>query len=220
MRPHSWVILAGLVLFFVPGAARAQEEIGAPPPSGTAPSPDGPGGRGNGRRVEGVIVSVRGDVIQIRPRFGTQLTRILVDEEASLSRQGQVRPDQLRAGEWVSGMGEVDAQGAVRLRFLQVAEERGAFSPAGVVPSAEASAPARREQGVGAALAKRLLPTMPPHPATARPHPATTALRPAAARPRPAPTREPAATTHGKVGTAGSTDRSRACSLSSSVTTA
>jgi hypothetical protein len=156
MRSHSWVILAGLVLFLVPGAARAQEETGAPPPSGTAPGPDGPGARGNGRRVEGVIVSVRGDVIQIRPRYGTQLTRILVDEEASLSRQEQVRPDQLRAGEWVSGMGEVDAQGAVRPRFLQVAEERGGFfagrgrsSRGGVRPS-EAGAGGGRVTGAAA----------------------------------------------------------------------
>jgi hypothetical protein len=78
-------------------------------------------------RVEGVIVSVRADVLQVRPRYSTQLTRVLVDDKTAIRKGEMVSLEKLEVGTLLFGFGEFDEKGGLTPRFFQVVEERTGF---------------------------------------------------------------------------------------------
>jgi hypothetical protein len=83
--------------------------------------------QGDEARVEGVIVSVRADVLQVRPRYSTQLTRVLLDDKTEIRKGEMVGLDKIEAGTLLFGFGEVDEKGGLTPRFLQVVVERTGF---------------------------------------------------------------------------------------------
>jgi hypothetical protein len=74
-----------------------------------------------------VVVSVRADVLQVRPRYSTQLTRVLVDDKTEIHKGEMVAVEKLELGTMLFGIGDIEAKGGLTPRFLQVVEERTGF---------------------------------------------------------------------------------------------
>jgi hypothetical protein len=75
----------------------------------------------------GQIVSVRGDILQIRPRFSSQLKRIVIDQKTAISSPQMTSVDKLPKGIFVSGIGDYTPDGGILLHFLMASDERTGF---------------------------------------------------------------------------------------------
>jgi len=101
-----WLAMVGLGLSLLPGAAQAQF---------------------GGDHVEGAIVDIRGDILQVRPRFSMKLTRVIVDDKTEIQSPQIMAINKLQPGVNVFGFGDYDAKGGITPRFLMVSEERRGF---------------------------------------------------------------------------------------------
>jgi len=80
-----------------------------------------------GDRVEGVIVDIRADIVQVRPRFSTRLTRVVLDDRTRIESPQMIGVNKLASGMRVFGMGDWDGKTTVQAKFMMTADERTGF---------------------------------------------------------------------------------------------
>ena len=75
---------------------------------------------GEGDRVSGVVVSIRGDIVQVRPRYSEKLVRVIVDDKTTFNAMEMLGQAKLKAGERVFGMGQMNDKGTVQVMMLML----------------------------------------------------------------------------------------------------
>lgn len=75
--------------------------------------------------AQGVIVSIRGDVLQIRPGASPKLERVLIDSGTVFTTMQMTGLDKIKPGTRVGGMGEMDDKGRVKVQMLMAGDEGG-----------------------------------------------------------------------------------------------
>jgi hypothetical protein len=103
------VCLAGLLLGLTMGAAQAQ----------FGPEDD--------THFQGVIVSVRADIVQVRPRYRTKLTRLVLDDKTKITNSVMLSPEKLQPGMNVISFGDYDDKGGLKPNVLMFPEELTGF---------------------------------------------------------------------------------------------
>ena len=79
------------------------------------------GAQGNDH-VWGVIVSVRGDILQVRPHFNTKLTRLVLDDKTTVFGSEPIKMDQMQPGVRIYARGNYDDKGGLIPRFVALEE--------------------------------------------------------------------------------------------------
>ena len=80
-----------------------------------------------GTEETGKIVSVRADIIQIRPQFSTALTRIVVDNKTVIHTPRPLKLEDLKPGMRLVGFGDYLDDGGIKPSFLMVVEDPTGF---------------------------------------------------------------------------------------------
>lgn len=80
-----------------------------------------------GTEETGKVVSVRADIIQIRPQFSTALTRIVVDDKTVIHIPRPLKLEDLKPGMRLIGFGDYLDDGGIKPNFLMVIEDPTGF---------------------------------------------------------------------------------------------
>src|ERR1700734_2268287 len=71
------------------------------------------GAQGFHNDLQGKIVEVRGDILQVRPQYSTKLTRIVVDAKTDITSPQMTALNNLSPGTTVICMGDYDDKGGI-----------------------------------------------------------------------------------------------------------
>jgi len=81
------------------------------------------GAQFGGPQVTGVIVDIRGDILQIRPRYSTKLTRALLDERSVIRKPRMLDLSSVQVGTRLMAMGDYQSPTELQARFLMVVSD-------------------------------------------------------------------------------------------------
>lgn len=78
-------------------------------------------------QLYGKIVSIRADIVQMRPRFATALKRIVLDKSTVITKRETINPSQLKTGMFLFGQGDYTKEKGLVASFLMLPEARTGF---------------------------------------------------------------------------------------------
>lgn len=79
------------------------------------------------QRLFGKIVSIRAEIVQVRPRFATALKRIVLDKSTTITKRETLKPSQLKTGVFLFGQGDYTKEKGLVASFLMQPEARTGF---------------------------------------------------------------------------------------------